>query len=704
MWLKSLAGVLLFVFIAVSQSIVTPVFPLKDGDASATAYSGSQKDLRIDGGAVQSMGWISFQMNGVDVSKITSAKLALYVSTLTSPGTVDVYTLTSAIAAPENNVSLSMLQLNPTAAASATLGTSNVENMVLFDITAAAKAGNFYGIGLVSNDGAKVAFNSKEGSLKPLIMLTYDIASAAGAWLTGNSAPGATLGKDGDLYLNLSTGDVWQKTFGAWTLASNIIGPQGSAGIAGPQGPKGDAGAAGPAGPQGPKGDTGVIGPIGPQGVQGAAGPTGLKGDPGIIGPIGPQGPQGVAGPTGLKGDPGVAGPSGPQGLQGLTGPIGPTGLQGPQGIQGATGPMGPIGPQGLAGPAGTTSWIDATGVVTTDVNVGVGLGTALPQRKLHIGGVMRLEPQTALPAGGLGDICVDNLFQLRFHNGQAWTVVTTMTPGVLPAKAIAVGYYHTMAVRSIGTVAAWGDNTFGQCTVPANLTGVTVTAGGLAHTLALANGIVTAWGDNGSGQCAVPAGLNGVIAVAAGGLHSVVLKSDGTVTAWGDNSSGQCAVPAGLNGVVAVGAGWAHSVALMNNGTIVAWGDNTYGQTTIPSGLNNVTAISAGEFHTLALRTGGTVAAWGDNTNGQSTVPAGLSGVTAVAGGGYHSVALKNDGTVTAWGDNTSGQCAIPSGLTGVSGVSAGELHTAVMKSTGTITAWGDNSAGQCTVPAAFQ
>ena len=64
------------------------------------------------------------------------------------------------------------------------------------------------------------------------------------------------------------------------------------------------------------------------------------------------------------------------------------------------------------------------------------------------------------------------------------------------------------------------------------------------------------AWGNNSEGQATVPAGLSGVIAIAAGDDHSLALKSDGTVVAWGWNTYGQTNVPAGLSGVTAIAAG----------------------------------------------------------------------------------------------------------------------------------------------------
>ena len=91
-------------------------------------------------------------------------------------------------------------------------------------------------------------------------------------------------------------------------------------------------------------------------------------------------------------------------------------------------------------------------------------------------------------------------------------------------------------------------------------------------------SGVVVAWGNNSSGQCNIPAGLTNAIAIACGGNHSLAVNSNGTVVAWGDNSFGQTNVPTNLTNVIAVAAGYQHSLALKNNGMVVAWGDNLSG------------------------------------------------------------------------------------------------------------------------------
>ena len=114
----SLAVFGLFTMATFAQNIATPMFVLKDGDASAAAYSGTDKMIYIDGGAQQSVGWITFQTQGIDVTKIASAKLVLYVTALTGPGTLQVRRLTSDITAPEKSVRLTAIGADATIAAS----------------------------------------------------------------------------------------------------------------------------------------------------------------------------------------------------------------------------------------------------------------------------------------------------------------------------------------------------------------------------------------------------------------------------------------------------------------------------------------------------------------------------------------------------------------------------------------------------------
>ncbi|WP_051250606.1 fibronectin type III domain-containing protein [Paenibacillus harenae] len=283
---------------------------------------------------------------------------------------------------------------------------------------------------------------------------------------------------------------------------------------------------------------------------------------------------------------------------------------------------------------------------------------------------------------------------------------------------------------------------------------GVTMVAGGSAHTLTLQNDrTVWAWGSNWNGELGdgttnvrlTPIqvkDLEEVVAVAAGWGHSLALKEDGTVWAWGRNDVAQLGdgttnnrlTPVqvqGLSSVVAISAGLNHNLALKSDGTVWAWGLNFSGQLgdgtrlnyrSVPvqvQGLDSVTAIAANGSHSLAVKADGTVWAWGSNVSGELGIGYSeenrltpvqvqdLSSVIAVTAGLDHNLAIKSDGTVWAWGeiyfrqleDGTDTISYTPvqvQGLSSVVAIASGSNHSLAVKSDDTFWVWGDNWAGQ--------
>lgn len=331
---------------------------------------------------------------------------------------------------------------------------------------------------------------------------------------------------------------------------------------------------------------------------------------------------------------------------------------------------------------------------------------------------------------------------------------VLQQTSGITNVVLIDGGENHSMAVKSDGTLWVWGSDSdgqlgLGQSQVGTNkltpvqvpgMSNVTGISGSFRFSVALkSDGTVWAWGNGQSGEVGpggdvVPsprqvAGISDVTAIAAGGSFSVALKSDGTVWTWGNNAYGQLGngthtssnTPAqipGLSGVIAVSAGSGHAMALKSEGTVWVWGMNDWGQlgngtfgdgdtSTVPvqANVTDIVAIAAGYDHCVTLKNDGTVWAWGYNQEGQvgdgtfgpqhpSPSPAtGLSTVIAIAAGDHHTLALLNDGTVSAWGVNNFGQLgndtvsmsAVPMPIVGLSGVSAiagGGFHSLALGS----------------------
>jgi uncharacterized repeat protein (TIGR03803 family) len=260
--------------------------------------------------------------------------------------------------------------------------------------------------------------------------------------------------------------------------------------------------------------------------------------------------------------------------------------------------------------------------------------------------------------------------------------------PGLNDVVSLAAGQYHSMALKSNGTIVAWGYNGDGETNVPPAATDVAAISSGWYHNLAVTHdGTVVAWGNNAFGQATVPSGLNSVVAVAGGGQHSLALKSNGAVAAWGLDASGQTDIPSGLSNVVAIAAGGLHSLALTTDGAVVAWGNDSYLQTNVPPGLANVTAIAAGDYFSLALTSGGAVVGWGDNSYNQLAIPLGLSNVVGIAAGAYYSLALLSDGSLVSWGDDTFGQADVPVAPPGVGGfvaIAGGGYHALALLNDG--------------------
>ncbi len=258
--------------------------------------------------------------------------------------------------------------------------------------------------------------------------------------------------------------------------------------------------------------------------------------------------------------------------------------------------------------------------------------------------------------------------FGMNFQ-GELGNGTTTSSNVAVPVSfltgvtAIGAGRLYSIALRNNGTVWAWGNNgnnelgngtSGGTSLTPIQVTGLSgiikIAAAGY-HSLALkSDGTVHCWGENafgdlGNGTTTTPTsavqttGLTGITDIAGGDDHSVALKNNGTVWGWGDNMYGEV-------------------------------GDGTTTNRNVPvqvAGLTGIIAVSSGSNFTLALKSNGTVWSWGYNGEGElgngtttnSNVPvqvSGLSGIVSIQGGMEHSLAMKNDGTLWAWGANTQG------------------------------------------------
>ncbi|HEV3232011.1 MAG TPA: fibronectin type III domain-containing protein, partial [Candidatus Dormibacteraeota bacterium] len=283
----------------------------------------------------------------------------------------------------------------------------------------------------------------------------------------------------------------------------------------------------------------------------------------------------------------------------------------------------------------------------------------------------------TPVKVSGLSNVSSVALPLILTSDGRVWTLnpsgpnpTVTLVTGVSNVIAISSSNFDNLAVEADGSVWAWGDDRYGQLgngtasttptTTPTQVTGLTnvvrVSSGWYFHELALkSDGTLWAWGLNRRGQL-----------------------GDGTTT---NRSTPVQTTATGFSNIVAIATGSEFSLAMTSDGKGWSWGSENYGAlgytggggtpTQIPN-LSTISGLATGEYHSLSLNADATASAWGMNANGElgnssnfgttadndtPTVIAGLSSLSALAGGDFHSLGLKQNGTLWAWGRDDSGQ-----------------------------------------------
>ncbi len=266
---------------------------------------------------------------------------------------------------------------------------------------------------------------------------------------------------------------------------------------------------------------------------------------------------------------------------------------------------------------------------------------------------------------------------------------------------AVTAGYFHSCAIATDGTLACWGDNSFGQSEVPA-LAQATQVDAGKDHTCVLyEDGSIGCWGSDAQGQSSPPAGSD-FVALTSGDAHACALRQDGALACWGDDAAGQSSPPAGQDFIQIQSGAW-HTCGLREDGSVACWGDNRWHQCEPIDGQvdhldgQGFVQVSPGQTHTCALRSSGSVACMGAG-NGAGSPPAGQIFASLCAGGDT-TCGVVVDGSLTCWGRNDYEQNSPPAGTDFLT-CSAGYTHVCAARMDGSISCWGRNNMGQTMVP----
>ena len=290
--------------------------------------------------------------------------------------------------------------------------------------------------------------------------------------------------------------------------------------------------------------------------------------------------------------------------------------------------------------------------------------------------------------------------------------------------KAVALGRYLGLALRTDGAVFSWGIGAVGRTggqgpsQIP-SLGQVKQVAADEDGACALNTaGTVKCWGGNEYGQVGngktspnnkelypqAVVGLSNVASIDLGEFRVCAVLGSGGVRCWGRGYVGMGLVSvAGLTGAIGVSPGYQHICSVTSAGAIWCWGSNNFGQVgdgtggwnRPPTKLALADVASLGEMGggTCALRKDKSVWCWDSNTAGVPAKVTGLPEVLALAPSGGRACGLVAGGGAYCWSATTNAQMV--AGLAGASLVRTGQQHACAVVG-GAVKCWGANQYGQ--------
>ena len=324
------------------------------------------------------------------------------------------------------------------------------------------------------------------------------------------------------------------------------------------------------------------------------------------------------------------------------------------------------------------------------------------------------------LKSGSLFTWGINNQGELA-QNNQVYRSSPTQVGAQTSWKTVVSGTENCMFATQVnGTLWAWGNNQNGQLGInlvgsadrssPVQigaLTNWSSVSAGKEFALAIkTDGTLWAWGINDYGLLAQNLNPTELVLksspvqvgsdtnwyqAAAGDQAGYAIKTNGTIWAWGrgingslgiDLSSGDRSSPVQIGALTnwsKVFGGLYRAMAIKTDGTLWLWGAGSYGalgtgnsiyrsSPTQIGALTNWASGALNEYHNFAVKTDGTLWAWGKNNAGQlglnntvscsSPVQVGnLTNWSKTGAGRDQGYGLKTDGTLWSWGSNTSGQ-----------------------------------------------
>jgi alpha-tubulin suppressor-like RCC1 family protein len=307
---------------------------------------------------------------------------------------------------------------------------------------------------------------------------------------------------------------------------------------------------------------------------------------------------------------------------------------------------------------------------------------------------------------------------------------------GPSPVHSISNAADHSCAIRSNGSVACWGNNSYGQAPSDCATSAVSPCYGQftqISATMSTSCGIrndgsISCWGSNGWGQaphdCATNTGQachGQFVQIAVGETHSCAIRTDATIACWGVNDYGEAPADCTTNNADACHGSFAQisvgsytTCGLRTDHTIACWGYAAYGNAPADCATNPAAAchgafasVSMSGVSTCGITVNLAIACWGSDSTGNAptdcatkTAERCYGAYASVAVGDDGSCGIKVDGAVACWGYTSSGEspdCAAPGApcLGQFHQLAAGQSTVCGIRADRTISCWGPTNSG---------
>lgn len=247
------------------------------------------------------------------------------------------------------------------------------------------------------------------------------------------------------------------------------------------------------------------------------------------------------------------------------------------------------------------------------------------------------------------------------------------LPPRALKFVQVSVGYDHTLGLLNDGTVVGWGNNdgekasgaieaaadvVLAASAAIRNQLHIVAVSAGYDHSLALLNsGQVVGWGQNSFGQTTVPklGDDDFYVEIAAGKYFSIGRSNTGRIITWGRPPQFAPLRSRYDSPYISISATPASAVVvgLLQDGTVIQDQVSPIALYEPPINVPNGKAVYAGRNYALVLDNAGQVQGWGADKLA-TTAPSNVQ-MAAISAGKLSLGLRASDGRIVAWGSGAA-------------------------------------------------